>query len=151
MRRTLTLVAVFGLAVAACNGSSGSTQSPYPDCAMPDGGNFTGRWNTNLGDMELSQDGTTVVGSWKDPPNHKTGNVEGTVRGCLLFFSWTQTDDTIPGMPRLTRGRGVLQYVVDPPMGAGPPIHRFEGSWGYDNDVQGGGVWTGRKRREGGV
>jgi hypothetical protein len=93
--------------------------------------------------------GATVVGSWKDLPNHKTGRVEGTVRGCLLMFSWTQTDDMIPNMPRETSGHGVLQYIVDPPVGTGRPIHRFEGSWGYDQDVQGGGMWTGRKKREG--
>ncbi|NMC71064.1 MAG: hypothetical protein GYA57_13500 [Myxococcales bacterium] len=152
MRRTRTVIVALGLVVASCNGGGGgNTASPYPDCPMPEGGNFSGRWNTNLGDMTLTQDGTTVVGSWKDLPNHKSGNIEGTVRGCLLFFSWTQTDDTIPGRPRQTNGRGVFRYVVDPPVGTGLPIHRFEGTWGYDNDVQGGGVWTGRKRREGGA
>ena len=51
-------------------------------------------------------------------------------------------------MPRVTNGRGVLQYVVDPPVGAtGRPVHRFEGTWGYGQDVQAGGAWTGRKRR----
>jgi hypothetical protein len=115
---------------------------------MPEGGSFTGHWGSNLGDMELTQDGATAVGSWKDLPNHKTGRIEGTVRGCLLRFSWTQTDDMIPGMPRVTTGRGVFRYIIDPPVGTGLPIHRFEGTWGYDQDVQGGGTWTGRKKRE---
>lgn len=149
MKRVLFFAgAMLAALLAGCSGPGPNTQSPFPECAMPEEGSFTGRWATNMGDLELSQDGATVVGSWSDVANHKKGNIEGTARGCLLFFSWTQTDDKIPGMPRVTNGRGVLQYVVDPPVGTtGRPVHRFEGTWGYGQDVQAGGAWTGRKRR----
>jgi len=149
MTRFLTLAFVLVLAFATGCPSNPNAQSPFPECAMPEDGTFSGRYGTNMGDLEMTQDGATVVGSWKDLPNHKTGRIEGTVRGCLLMFSWTQTDDMIPNMPRETSGRGVLQYVVDPAVGTGRPIHRFEGTWGYDQEVQGGGLWTGRKKREG--
>jgi len=147
--KSLTAVLLVSGLAAACGGPTADQRSPFPDCAMPEGGTYSGRWTTNLGDLELTQDGTTVVGSWKDLPNHKTGHVEGTARGCLLFFSWNQEDEAVPGMPRQTTGRGVFQYVIDPPLGTGLPVHRFEGTWGYDLDVQGGGVWHGRKKREG--
>jgi hypothetical protein len=150
MFRTLRAVSLVTALVAGCGGATANQQNPFPDCPLPEGAGFTGRWGSNLGDMELSQDGNTVVGSWKDLPNHKTGHIEGTMRGCLLLFSWTQSDDMIPGMPRESTGRGVFRYILDPASGTGVPIHRFEGTWGYGNDLQGGGVWNGRKKREGG-
>ena len=140
MFRTLRAVSLVIALVAGCGGAPANQQNPFPDCPLTEGAGFTGRWGSNLGVMELSQDGATVVGSWKDLPNHKTGHIEGTMRGCLLLFSWTQSDDMIPGMPRESTGRGVFRYILDPASGTGVPIHRFEGTWGYGNDLQGGGV-----------
>ena len=145
--RTLMVALLFVGLAAAC-GSSANQVNPFPECPMPEGGSYTGRWASNLGDMELTQDGATVIGTWKDLPAHKTGHIEGTVRGCLLLFSWTQVDEMIPGMPRESTGRGVFQYIVELQSGTGSSVHRFEGTWGYDNDLQGGGVWNGRKKRE---
>lgn len=149
MKKTRILAIALGFAVVACARNGAKTESPFPDCPMPEGGSFTGRWHTNLGDMTLSQEGATVVGSWEDPPNYKSGNIEGTVRGCLLFFRWVQKDERIAGRPRQTEGRGVFRYVIDPAVGTGVEVHRIEGTWGYDQAVQGGGIWNGRKRREG--
>ncbi|MBI5500439.1 MAG: hypothetical protein HY907_09360 [Deltaproteobacteria bacterium] len=150
MKRVLWFACVvLATAMAGCSGRGPNAQSPFPECTMPEGGSYTGRWATNMGDMELSQDGNTVVGTWKDVEWHKSGHIEGTVRGCLLLFSWTQIDERIPNVPRETTGHGVLQYIIDPPVGTGLPVHRFDGTWGHDRDMQGGGAWTGRKRRGG--
>jgi hypothetical protein len=143
MTRLAVCVAVFGFAMAGCGPSQGHPESQFQPCPMPQGGNYTGHWYTNSGEMDLEQSGSTVTGSWDDTVAHKEGHIEGTVDGCLLYFSWTQDDNTVPGHPRRVGGRGVLRYFRE------GQDTKFEGTWGYDQEVEGGGLWTGRRRREG--
>ena len=134
-------------AAIGCGGNGGPVRGPYDACTVPEGTTFTGRYYTNLGRMELTQSGIAVAGSWQEDQSHKSGRLEGTVEGCLLMFSWTQTDDTIPGRPRTTNGRGVFRLLLPDPDDRNQTVN-FEGVWGYGTEVEGGGTWTGRRSRE---
>ena len=136
------------LVAVGCGGGSGRPTGPYDaSCTLPANITFTGNWYTNLGRMELSQNGAVVAGSWRDDQSHKTGRIEGNAQGCLLLFSWNQTDDTIPGRPRTTNGRGVFHLVVPAPDARDQTL-TIEGVWGYGTEVEGGGNWTGRRLRD---
>jgi hypothetical protein len=147
MVRSFAAVLLFVLGIG-CGGAEPQTRIPFDPCSMPPEGNWTGEWNSpQFGIMQVSQSGQSVVGQWNNDVTHRVGRLEGTMQGCLVLFTWNESDNTVPGMPRQFSGRGVFRYIYEPPSGAAADAHRFEGTWGYGNEVQGGGAWEGRRRR----
>ncbi len=131
---------------AACGSNSGRPAGPFEPCVMPAGESYAGRYHSDWGEMRLTQTGSALMGTWENPATYKSGRLEGTVQGCLAYFSWFQTDSRVPGRPVTTNGRGVFRYVV-PPAGTLDQTRTLDGVWGYGTDQEGGGTWTGRKWR----
>jgi hypothetical protein len=108
---SLALLAVLGLGQVAV------AQAP----------SFTGRYNTNWGEVTLSQAGDSVTGSYS---GKFTGAVTGTVSGGKLHFEWKQTNGE--------SGRGVF--------GLGLDGRALTGTWGSNASETDGGDWSGTRQ-----
>lgn len=86
--------------------------------------NFSGKWYSSWGRMELMQKGTHVHGTYK---GFRIGSVSGEVEGNLFKFKWTQIK------PRMF-GRGYLQMSANG--------RKLDGKWGYKKNFFNGGRWT---------
>lgn len=53
---------------------------------VPPVGNFSGVWNTNWGEMRLTQSGASVSGNY----THDKGKITGTVKGNVLIGKWSE-------------------------------------------------------------
>jgi len=100
---------------------------------------FSGRWDTNMGEMRMQQAGDHIVGSYE----LKGGRVEGHVDGNTLRGIWTQySADHRCLEPRMGSdywGRFQLHLNRDG--------DAFYGHWSYcDNERGTGGNWTGQRR-----
>lgn len=139
MKRTLVhgLAAGLVLAVAGCGGGGVSV----PEGPMPQGGSFTGVWHSpQYGRMEMVQTGQQVVGEYvKD---ERTGRIQGTVRGNVLRFEWSESRELVSGRPVTTRGRGYFRYTIGE-----DGDHYVEGEWGVDDNMSGGGEWNAARDR----
>jgi len=113
--RALTLL-VLCVLVTGC----GQLPSPGP---VPPGKSFEGVWDTNWGQLELTQRGSHVHGTYK---GFRNGSVSGDADGNLFIFRWTQ-------MESQQWGRGFLQMS--------PDGDRLQGKWGYRKDYTNGGAW----------
>ena len=139
MRLRSLIPLVFLTLVTAC-GASGPRLAHIVPGNMPAGGNFTGVWfSPQYGEMNIVQTGTTVLGEYAKDERH--GRIEGTVRGDVMHFQWTEFRELIRGRPITTRGRGYFHYVID------GDDHQIQGEWGQDQNEVGGGPWTGVKAK----
>jgi hypothetical protein len=83
--------------------------------------------------MVLEQKGQQVTGTF----SYRTGGtIEGTLEGGVLKFAWVQPGE-FGEARREVRGSGFLQISLDG--------NAFGGRWGYGQDHEGGGVWTGER------
>ena len=90
--------------------------------------NFTGRYETNWGMLELRQDGNKVTGSYVVPA---PGEIEGVVESGTLTYRWLQSNG-IWGMGRfklLENGK------------------KIEGPWGHGKSFDSGGIWQGQRQK----
>ena len=107
-----------------------------PGCAEPGPlpgplpGNITleGKWESNWGDMVLSQTGDRIKGTFA----HRNGTLEGRLAGDLLLFDWSQPGNKAEGVLS-ARGKGWLRVSQDGGV--------LEGVWGYREHRDGGGIW----------
>ena len=134
--RLALIGAVLGL--VACGG--GGAQGAFDPASMPQGGDWTGDYFSDWGRLELQRTGDTVVGTYRSDIKH--GRLSGSVNGNVLRFTWNQQDERIVGHARSLEGAGQFQYVVDE-----NGEHHLNGTWGYNSDVSGAGVWNANKSR----
>jgi len=127
------LVALLGPNVMGCGGGSGVNVAEGP---MPDGGSFTGVWHSpQYGEMHMVQTGQQVVGNYTK--DERTGRIQGTVRGNVMRFEWSEQREMVSGVPQTTRGRGYFRYAV-----GDDGDHYIQGEWGHDDNMAGGGPWN---------
>jgi len=88
---------------------------------------FTGRFLTNWGALELKQNGKKVTGSYVVPA---PGEIEGTVDGDTLTYKWWQSNGVW--------GKGVFK-IQD----GGKKI---SGTWGRGISQSDGGTWEGERQ-----
>ncbi|MFK7990730.1 MAG: hypothetical protein AB8I08_32215 [Sandaracinaceae bacterium] len=126
------VLGVLGLIGAGCGGASGGV----PDGPMPQGGSFTGVWHSpQYGEMQMVQTGQQVVGEYTK--DERRGRIQGTVRGGVMRFEWSEERELVAGRPITTRGRGYFVYEI-----GGDGDHYVRGEWGTDNNTSGGGPWN---------
>jgi hypothetical protein len=89
--------------------------------------NFTGRWFTTFGNMELAQEGPLVHGTYG-----RAGSLQGTVEGAKLTFQYAEPGETGQGWFALRRhGKFTGEYVPDGAFEG----HTWEGLRDFD------GIW----------
>jgi hypothetical protein len=114
---------VLGLWLSACGGQADVRPRP-----LKPGVTFNGVWDSNWGEMRLTQKGKRVFGTFK----YRNGSLAGTLDGDVLHFRWKQTESRYAGS-----GAGYLQLS--------PDGQHMEGRWGYnDNEIEGGRWWADR-------
>jgi len=134
--RVQSLLLVVALLFAAVLSTSCGASVQIPSKPMPSGATFTGLWYSNYGDMKLVQKDDSVTGTF----DYKTGGrIAGTVTGGVLRFDWVQDGDLSVGRREIT-GKG---YFVISDDGL-----KFEGQWGYGDNLTDGGTWTAEKAVE---
>lgn len=121
-----------GLVIAGCGGGGVNV----PEGPMPEGGSFTGVWHSpQYGRMQMVQTGNNVIGEYvKD---ERTGRIQGTARGNVLRFEWTEERELVAGRPVVTRGLGYFRYSIGE-----DGDHYITGEWGIDDNRSGGGEWN---------
>lgn len=138
--RAITITFATLALVAACGGGGVN----IPEGPMPEGGSFTGVWHSpQYGTMQMEQNGQQVVGTYEK--DERRGRIQGTVRGNVLRFEWSETREMVSGVPRTNRGRGYFRYSL-----GDDGDHYIQGEWGVDNNETGGGPWEAvrdRRRR----
>jgi len=124
--------------LAACGG--GRSVAGFKQGAMPAGYTWTGKYFCDFfGTMDLTQSGSTVVGTVE----YASGRIEGTANGNILVFSWTQKSGPEGlGAQKLVTGRGVFQYSIAKAGGGGSMAHNVKGVWGYEQSQTDGGQWN---------
>ena len=99
------LLASMGLALAGCGGGGVS----IAEGPMPSGGSFTGVWHSpQYGRMQMVQTGSSVIGEYEK--DERTGRIQGTARGNVMRFEWSEEREMVAGVPLRTRGRGYFRY-----------------------------------------
>lgn len=122
----LALVVALGAVGSGC--ASGPQLTPKP---LPAGVSFSGTWYSPQYDkMLLEQKGNKVIGTFS---YKEGGHLEGELDGNILYFNWDQPGDFAVGR-RTISGSGYLVMSDDG--------RSLAGRWGYDDDREGGGVWT---------
>jgi len=128
----LHALAAAAIAIAGCGGG-GANINEGP---MPSGGSYTGVWHSpQYGRMEMVQTGQQVIGEYTKDERH--GRIQGTVRGNVLRFEWSEQRELVAGRPVTTRGRGYFQYAI-----GDDEDHYIRGEWGVDDNMTGGGEWN---------
>jgi len=130
-------LAAITLVMAGCGGGGVSID----EGPMPSGGSFTGVWHSpQYGRMEMVQTGQQVVGHYTK--DERTGRIQGTARGNVMRFEWSERRELVAGRPITTRGRGYFRYAI-----GDDSDHYIRGEWGVDDAMTGGGEWNGVRDR----
>ncbi len=135
--RTQIIALLLPLALfVGCGGSSANVKSG----PMPDNGTWSGVYHSpQYGDMNLIQNGSSVVGDYK--MEMRTGKIQGEAEGDLLRFEWVEHKAMVSNRPQETRGHGYFKFVVD----KGNGDHVLKGEWGMGDNDTGGGEWNAYK------
>lgn len=119
------------VAATACGGGVSIPEGP-----MPQGGSFTGVWHSpQYGEMHMVQTGNSVVGEYTK--DERRGRIQGSVRGNVMRFEWSEEREMVAGHPITTRGRGYFRYAIGQ-----DGDHYVQGEWGHDENMAGGGPWN---------
>lgn len=109
-----------------------TTSVPPPQTPVGSDGraDFSGRWRTTYGAMDLNQSGDRVTGRY----SYRGGRIEGRVTGGALVGRWSQDPDHKPPF-----NAGRIEFRL------GPDGRSWTGRWrtGEDGDWQEG--WSGRR------
>jgi hypothetical protein len=106
---------------------------------MPENESFSGSFHSQqIGDVYLDQTGDSVVGTYEyDRAScHATGRIEGTARGNVLRFRWTESQAECGRIAPLT-GHGYFLFWKDSANNG-----RVNGEWGFNEAEYGGGPWA---------
>ena len=108
-----------------------------PERAMPAGASFTGIWYSDeFGQMKITVNpDNTMHGTFE----YRHGEINGTVEGGVMKFEWIQPGD-FQVARREVSGHAYL-VISDDGL-------EMKGAWGYGDNYDGGGKWTGRKATE---
>jgi hypothetical protein len=109
MKKILPVV-ILGVALVACQllGTKGAK-----------GKDFAGTWDTNWGNVELSQKGKTVDGTYEY--KGVKGMLTGEIQNDTLYFTWTE-------MKAGQTAEGIGYFVLK------SDGSRIEGQWGQANE-----------------
>ncbi len=142
---TLAMVVAVAVTAPACSGANnGPHLSSIKPQDMPDGGDWTGVYFSELfGFLHLVKEGSGVSGKWIRPGRDKWGELHGSVVGNVLRFSWTEYVVDLVGPGAKKSGKGVLRYTR--PKGENVD-DRLDGSIGYGLDETGT-PWDALKQR----
>jgi hypothetical protein len=91
---------------------------------------WSGTWQTNWGEMVLSQAGTQVNGTY----THDAGRITGTLSGSTLIGTWSEAPSY---SPRNDAGDMQLTIAAD--------CNSFTGTWRYGSSGDWSGDWTGTR------
>ncbi|OQB13027.1 MAG: hypothetical protein BWY15_01991 [Firmicutes bacterium ADurb.Bin193] len=91
---------------------------------------WEGQWDSNWGNMVLTQSGNTVTGTY----THDSGRINAVVSGNKLTGTWSEAPSYSPD-----NDAGDIEFVMS------ADGTTFSGSWGYGSNLSGG-SWTGSKR-----
>ncbi len=138
--RTLGIAILSVLVLSSCGGGAKKVGG-FPKGKMPPGFTWNGKYYCDFfGQMNLTQTGSTVVGTVE----YGEGRIEGTADGNILRFTWSQSAGPQGvGVAKTVSGQGVFQYLVEK-KGTPPTqkdVHNIHGTWGYDAEFKGGGKW----------
>ena len=147
MKQLLTVITIVMLLSFLSCGSSQSkcNINIIPKASLPEGADWTGIWFTNYGQMVLDVKGKSVVGEYCDDEKKQWGKLEGTIEGDTIRFRWVTHDMRVVGKDRITQGYGIIQYKIE--RIGNRDVHKFFGTWGYENSECGGGIWKGEKSK----
>ncbi len=133
------MVAVALAAAVSCGGAA-----PAPTNAqlasvqagdMPEGGDWTGvYYSPTFGYLHLVKQGTSASGRWKTANGKAWGELNGTVTGDLLRFSWTEYKIGMVGAGSETSGHGYFRYVAASGDSANDTL---DGEWGLGQSDSG--------------
>lgn len=143
--KLLLIVVFLSAGLINCSGSQyGSCDNGVgPSGPLPSGAGWSGIWFTNFGQMSITVEGRNLVGEFCDDDRQQWGRIEGTIQGNIVHFRWVSHDVRMVGRDRVTEGSGVIQHQME--KRGDLEVEKFIGSWGYGNEVCGGGPWRGEK------
>ncbi|RZO52852.1 MAG: hypothetical protein EVA89_30435 [Sandaracinaceae bacterium] len=128
----LALGACLSLSSVGCGGGGVNV----PEGPMPQGGTFSGVWHSpQYGEMHMVQTGQQVIGEYTK--DERSGRIQGTVRGNVMRFEWSEQREMVSGVAQTTRGRGYFRYAI-----GDDGDHYIQGEWGHDDNIAGGGPWN---------
>ena len=103
----LALGACLSLSSVGCGGGGVNV----PEGPMPQGGTFSGVWHSpQYGEMHMVQTGQQVIGEYTK--DERSGRIQGTVRGNVMRFEWSEQREMVSGVAQTTRGRGYFRYAI---------------------------------------
>lgn len=111
---------------------------------MPGGGNWSGVYfSQQYGEMNMVQNGSSVVGEFKQEQSMRSGKIQGEAEGDVLRFEWIEKKGMVSNRPTETRGHGYFRYQID----KGNGDHVLKGEWGLGEASSGGGPWIAYKQK----
>lgn len=96
---------------------------------------WTGTWDSNWGQMVLSQSGNSVTGTY----THDQGRIQGTVSGDKLIGTWSESPSYSP-----PSDAGDLELTMS------SDCKSLSGNWKYGSEGSWSGDWTGTRLISGG-
>jgi len=138
---TSVAIATSGFLVGACDaGTSPKTANIEPG-PMPAGESWNGVYfHPIYGYLHLVESGSRIVGRWKRTNQSHWGELNGTVSGNVLRYTWKEHQIGMVGPSATTQGKGYFVYKMDE---EGRPI--LEGQFGL-NDNDSGSDWNNVKQ-----
>jgi hypothetical protein len=106
------------------------TSTPVPPTATPPQ-NWTGVWDTNWGEMKLTQTDGSVTGTY----TYDQGKIQGTVQGDKLIGTWSEAPSYAP-----PNDAGDIEFTLS------PDGNSFSGRWRYGSSGDWS-EWTATRRR----
>jgi hypothetical protein len=102
---------LFVLPLAGCGGAGQGKLADVQAGAMPERGDWTGVWFSELyGYLHMVQEGSRVDGKWIRPQKDRWGELHGEADGDLLKFSWTEYVTDALGPNTKHQGKGYFKY-----------------------------------------
>ncbi|KPK45726.1 MAG: hypothetical protein AMJ77_06920 [Dehalococcoidia bacterium SM23_28_2] len=92
--------------------------SPTPSPTVMPSATWTGVWDTNWGNMELTQSDSSVTGTYV----YDEGQIQGTVQGNKLIGTWSESPSYAP-----PDDAGEFEFTMS------PDGNSFLGRWRYDS------------------
>jgi len=135
MKRTLVLAFAAALAAApcvACGSEEGKTATVKAG-DMPDGQAWSGVYfHPVFGNLNLVEDGNSVVGKWQRTDKSAWGQLSGTKVGNVMHFQWTEHKYGLVGPSASVKGKGYFVYKV-----GADGIPALKGEYGLGDDEVG--------------
>lgn len=141
-RRHLTNYALVGLlaasvsvALAGCKQQEVQAKTAAVSAGdMPADGEWSGVYYSPLyGFLHIVAEGSTANGAWRTTAGDKWGELNGTIEGDLLKYSWVEHTIGLVGANAGRKGKGYFKYTAPSDADA----HVIAGEWGLNEDERG--------------